>query len=91
MYTRIHLFQYTFTHILGGQTFLDHISAEDTNFEVCIIDEAGQSTEPSTLIPLRYGCKRLVLVGDPRQLPPTVLSDAANQCGLGGYTCIHKW
>ena len=43
-------------------------------FETVIIDEAGQCTEPSALIPLRYGCKALVLIGDPRQLPATVKS-----------------
>ena len=48
-----------------------------------IIDEAAQSTEPSALIPLRFGCRRLVLVGDPRQLPATVLSRAADRAGLG--------
>jgi senataxin len=49
-----------------------------------IIDEAGQATEPSTLIPLAYSlCRRLVLVGDPRQLPATVLSNPARAAGLG--------
>ena len=58
----------------GRQQFLDHIVRDDVVFETCIIDEAAQSSEPSTLIPLRFGCRRLVLVGDPRQLPATVLS-----------------
>ncbi|XP_060540569.1 probable helicase senataxin isoform X1 [Pantherophis guttatus] len=39
-----------------------------------IVDEAGQTCEVETLIPLIHGCKKLVLVGDPRQLPPTIKS-----------------
>lgn len=33
------------------------------DFETVIIDEAAQSVELSSLIPLKYGCKRCVLVG----------------------------
>ncbi|KAK6589089.1 hypothetical protein RS030_233544 [Cryptosporidium xiaoi] len=46
-------------------------------FDTVIIDEASQGVELSTLIPLRLGCKRLILVGDPKQLPATVLSRKA--------------
>ncbi|KAJ1815437.1 DEAD-box type RNA helicase, partial [Coemansia sp. RSA 2598] len=46
-------------------------------FETVIIDEAAQSIELSCLIPLKYGCERCILVGDPNQLPPTVLSQTA--------------
>lgn len=46
-------------------------------FETVIIDEAAQSIELSALIPLKYGCSKCVLVGDPKQLPPTVLSKEA--------------
>ena len=53
----------------GQQLFLDHILRDNLRFHTAIIDEAAQASEPSTLIPLRYGCSRLVLVGDPRQLP----------------------
>lgn len=48
-------------------------------FETIVIDEAAQSVELSALIPLKYGCKQCIMVGDPNQLPPTVLSqEAAN-------------
>jgi hypothetical protein len=42
-----------------------------------IIDEACQSVEPGTLIPLTASnsCRSLVLLGDPCQLPATVKSD----------------
>lgn len=48
-------------------------------FDYCVIDEAGQAVEPAAWIPLQYA-RRLVLAGDPYQLPPTVISlDAARQ------------
>ena len=47
-----------------------------------LVDESTQSVEPSTLIPLMHGCGRLVLVGDHRQLPPTVISEEARRQGL---------
>lgn len=46
-------------------------------FDTVIIDEAGQSVEISSLIPLRYNCERLILVGDPKQLSATVFSRTA--------------
>lgn len=55
----------------------DVISRIDGDFEMVIIDEACQAIELSALIPLQYGCKRAVLVGDPNQLPPTVISQTA--------------
>ncbi|CAD7957363.1 unnamed protein product [Amoebophrya sp. A120] len=48
-------------------------------FESVVIDEAAQGVELSTLIPLQSGCKRLVLVGDPLQLPATVFSGIAKK------------
>ncbi|XP_078034885.1 putative helicase senataxin isoform X2 [Augochlora pura] len=49
---------------------------------VCIVDEATQSIETETLIPLMLGVNTLVLVGDPNQLPATVLSPRAKIMGL---------
>lgn len=46
-------------------------------FDTVIIDEAAQCVELSAVIPLRYGCKHCIMVGDPHQLPPTVLSQKA--------------
>jgi senataxin len=50
-------------------------------FKTVIIDEACQAVESSSLIPLRYGCERCILFGDPNQLPPTVISSAAQTHG----------
>ncbi|XP_060107571.1 probable helicase senataxin [Heteronotia binoei] len=58
-----------------------------------IVDEAGQACEVETLIPLIHGCRKLVLVGDPMQLPPTVISVRAQEYGydqsLMGRLCRH--
>ncbi|KAL1922935.1 uncharacterized protein VTP21DRAFT_9311 [Calcarisporiella thermophila] len=45
----------------------------DMKFRIAILDEASQITEPMALVPLcRFGCERLIMVGDPLQLPPTI-------------------
>ncbi|KAG8368732.1 hypothetical protein BUALT_Bualt15G0076600 [Buddleja alternifolia] len=50
-------------------------------FDVVIIDEAAQAVEPATLVPLANGCKQVFLVGDPVQLPATVISSVAEKFG----------
>lgn len=52
------------------------------DFDWICIDEATQSTEPSCLIPITKGSK-LIMAGDHRQLPPTILSEEARRRGLG--------
>ena len=42
------------------------------SYEYLIIDEASQCAEPSCLIPLFHDVRKLILVGDHMQLPPTV-------------------
>ena len=44
-----------------------------------LIDEAAQANEMATLIPFLHGARRCVLVGDPQQLPSTVISKHAQQ------------
>ena len=42
-------------------------------FDFVLLDECSQLTEPASLLPLyRLGCERLIAVGDPMQLPPTL-------------------
>ena len=52
------------------------------HFPAVLIDETAQSTEPSCLVPLCHGCRQLALVGDHKQLRPTVVSDEAARQGL---------
>lgn len=58
----------------SGHEIFQNLNIE---FDVVVIDEAAQSIELSALIPLKYGCAKCILVGDPKQLPPTVLSKQA--------------
>jgi hypothetical protein len=48
---------------------------QDQVFDVLLLDEASQLTEPLSLAPIiRSKCKYLIAAGDPNQLPPVVCS-----------------
>jgi len=49
---------------------------EGFSFDRAVIDEATQATEPSALVPLTKA-KGVIMAGDHKQLPPTVLSERA--------------
>ncbi|NXD69120.1 ZGRF1 protein, partial [Eolophus roseicapillus] len=53
-------------------------------FPVVILDECSQMTEPASLLPIaRFQCEKLVIVGDPKQLPPTIQgSESVHEKGL---------
>ena len=51
-------------------------------FHTVLIDEAGQSSEVAALQPLCFGARRVVLVGDPQQLPATILSEAGKAMAM---------
>ncbi|EFH69180.1 hypothetical protein ARALYDRAFT_312653 [Arabidopsis lyrata subsp. lyrata] len=56
--------------------------SEDNLFDAVVIDEAAQALEPATLIPLQLLKSRgtkCIMVGDPKQLPATVLSNVASK------------
>ncbi|KAG0762590.1 hypothetical protein G6F16_005643 [Rhizopus arrhizus] len=57
----------------------DMMTAMGASFETVIVDEASQSVEISSLIPLKFDTQRCILVGDPNQLPPTVMSTLATK------------
>ncbi|NXY44326.1 SETX helicase, partial [Ceuthmochares aereus] len=67
----------------SGGVLLESVFARQRLDPFCcvIVDEAGQACEVETLIPLIHRCNKLVLVGDPRQLPPTVKSLEAQKYG----------
>jgi ATP-dependent RNA/DNA helicase IGHMBP2 len=58
-------------HVLSGE-----------RFDIALVDEATQATEPLTLIAF-LKADRLVLAGDHQQLPPTLLSPEAAKSALG--------
>ncbi len=51
-------------------------------FDLVVLDEATQAPDPMALVAVTRG-RRLVLAGDPCQLPPTVLDLDAARDGLG--------
>jgi hypothetical protein len=65
----------------AGDVALQRLAEISGGFETAIFDEAAQAAELATLIPLQYGARRVVLVGDPQQLPATVLSLEAKRRG----------
>lgn len=67
--------------ILGTPIGLKNALKSESAFDVLVIDEAGQAIEPQAWIVIPMA-KSWVFAGDPFQLPPTVLSDAAAQKGL---------
>jgi ATP-dependent RNA/DNA helicase IGHMBP2 len=60
----------------------------DRRFDTVVIDEAAQALEGATWIPIRLA-SRVVLAGDPLQLPPTVKSIDAQRAGLS-ITLLEK-
>ncbi|HEX4149087.1 MAG TPA: AAA domain-containing protein, partial [Pirellulales bacterium] len=67
--------------VCATTTGLDRDLLGQRLFDLVVIDEACQSTEPGSWIPLAWA-KRAVLAGDHQQLPPTVLSSEAAQAGF---------
>ncbi|KAK0167132.1 hypothetical protein PV327_004569 [Microctonus hyperodae] len=60
----------------------DIFSSNGFIIPVCLIDEAGQATELATTAPLILGVQNLILIGDTKQLRPTVLSTKATELGF---------
>ena len=56
------------------------------HFSHILIDEAGQSEEPLSLIPITFFSNQetsVILAGDPNQLGPVIISNPASAAGLG--------
>jgi superfamily I DNA and/or RNA helicase len=69
------------TVLCATLTGLDSGILDDRTFDLAVIDEAGQTTEPACWLPLLRS-ERVVLAGDPFQLPPTVVSTEALKAGF---------
>lgn len=59
----------------------NHPTLRNRRFQTAVIDEAGQALEPASWIPA-LKADRLILAGDPFQLPPTIKSGSAASGGL---------
>jgi len=70
------------TNSTSGGEFL-----ENRTFPVLVLDEASQATEPSALIPL-IKAKKVIMAGDHKQLPPTVLHPDARELS---YTMFERF
>ncbi|GFH26742.1 AAA domain-containing protein, partial [Haematococcus lacustris] len=53
------------------------------SFPLLVLDEGSQASEPEALVPIMKGTRQVIIVGDHKQLPPTVLSPKAAEQGLG--------
>lgn len=53
----------------------------DLSFPTVVIDEATQAPDPLALVAIARG-ERVILAGDPHQLPPTVVDPGAARAGL---------
>lgn len=68
--------------VLATLTSLDSPALAGRRFALAVVDEATQAVEPAAYLAL-LRADRAVLAGDHLQLPPTVLSAAAQAGGLG--------
>ncbi len=67
--------------LVGTLTGFARELPDNSEFQLAIVDEASQALTPAVLIALPY-VERIVLAGDHKQLPPTVLSPKAAREGL---------
>jgi regulator of nonsense transcripts 1 len=67
------------TCVLSGSKLIKSV-----NFDRVIIDEAGQASEPETLITIMHGMEseKIILIGDHHQLRPTITCEDAEKLGL---------
>jgi len=64
------------TNITAGSELL-----QNRSFDLSVIDEATQATQPAALIPY-LKANKTILIGDHKQLPPTVVNQEAAKNGL---------
>ncbi len=73
---------------------VDAVPLGDEKFDLVVLDEATQAPDPVALAALLRGAM-MVLAGDPKQLPPTVISQAEpTKAGLSSTLferCSERW
>jgi superfamily I DNA and/or RNA helicase len=57
-------------------------SLSGEEFDLLVLDESTQAPDPIALVPMTL-CRRVVMAGDPMQLPPTIIDPEAARAGLG--------
>lgn len=68
--------------VCATATGTDTSILEGQEFDTLVLDEATQAADPIALIPMTRA-RRVILAGDPFQLPPTIISQEAERAGLG--------
>ena len=63
-------------------TYLTHTIPSLFKMIDLFVDEAAAATEPEIIIPFHLRPNRLLMVGDPKQLPATIISKKAAKFGL---------
>ena len=74
--------QYRKAHVIFSTALGSYNVPEDVIFPFVVIDEATQLMEPVALVPIVKGAKHLAMVGDTKQLAPTVKCQIAAHLGL---------
>ena len=73
---------------------VDAVPLGDEKFDLVVLDEATQAPDPVALAALERGAV-MVLAGDPKQLPPTVIAQATDaRAGLSSTLferCAARW
>ena len=64
----------------SNSEYFKHVSKK---FTLLVVDEASQASELTTLIPFCHNIPKSILIGDPKQLPPTILSTEAIENNYG--------
>lgn len=68
----------------GSRSLHKAVKACKNKFELCVLDEASQCSEAEFYMATSFiGVKRIVVVGDPRQLGPTVVDTKCEALGFG--------
>lgn len=75
------------TLITCGRDSIANMSSVD----YLLVDEAAQSVEAATMIPMRFQPKKVLLVGDTKQLPATVISNYLDDRPAGHPDTHYRW